>query len=392
MADEKYAKIQAKLDKGEALNKEELKDVMSQPGADSEGADEVDWDKVTGGEDEGKGDEGKSVSGKNTKDDSGKTDEGGEASGDKTDKDVDGGSRSKEVPGSGQKLNPFQQREKDRIEKVAHKEELRDELARIERGEKPRFNEEPGQYSNREKAYFQEVLAERKARQKAELDLETYKFHQVKKQELEKANPVKEKIEEPINIEDDGFVTGADLKKIVQGLRDKPVQDQQQVQPQQVANLKPYLKVCEKAVREKFEDTDEVLELYSKIISDNPVYLKRIGDAMNAGDNAVEVTYNIIKNDPSFDDLIDEAKATVARRNPKPKTPATEKTSQEFEQKEKRVKQNLEKPKTTGNFSGGSETGNEDEITAQDLMNMSDAQFAKIPKAKRTKLLQQFGM
>jgi len=356
--------IQEKVSKGEALSADETRAIMSSTDNMSvvpDGEDEVDWDKT--------------IDGEKKKEEEAKPQEN---AGKKEDK-----AREK---------TPADLRREEKEKEYAERKRIQDELDKPH--EERDIVKNASNYDARTKAYFHEMQAERKARQKAEAELDSLKFSIAK----QKGVPAQQAPVQPDPIldgDDDEFISRGEMKKILQqsqaaaNKKDDPTSDF----PQQQIMTNNYIKICEEVTKNKYEDFQDVMDCYGTVIGNldepgNP-YTKKIQNAMNSGENVIEMVYKTIKSDPDFEDAIEKIRAKKAPAQPAVKPDNQEKLRLEAEEKERRVRENKNKARTSGSFNGGGDA--DDGMSMNDILNMSDAAFARLPKDKRSKILKQFG-
>ena len=262
--------------------------------------------------------------------------------------------------------------------------------------DKPEGQEDLSAFSKNEKGLFWEMKRERRARQKAEEERDVLRFDKIKRE-----NAPKEEPKEPVmpDIGDDDFVSGKQLKEIVKNLKAPKVPEAPAQNPMSGMQQR-YMAMCDQVARGQYDDYDEVIEAANDILQANPDYTKQLVNAFQKGDNPALVAYHLAKGDPSFDKAITAARIRIDARTPKKKEPPKEEAKKEekpeapkvdeAKEKEKKIEENSNKAKTSGSFGGG-EGGEGAGMTLQDVMDMSDADFAKLPKAKREALLKKYG-
>lgn len=301
--------------------------------------------------------------------------------------------------------------EKKKEERTEEKKEEKKEPERTEAEMRTEFKEmieapyhetdiakNPRSYSVKEKAYFHELRQERKARQRAEHDLEQLKFQNIKEKATAKVEQTETKVTPGIEGDDDEFLTKGELKKTLKQLHAESVKDlpASNTLPPPAFNAN-YVKLCETYARKEYLDYDEVINCWTDIVENNNAYKDELISAINSGLNAAELAYHLIKDDPDFDDTIVKVRAKMNRgktkETPKPSQEDIEKESKrkEAEEKEKRIKENNGKVKTSGNFPSGSGDKDAGDYTLLDIYNMSDADYFKLPRAKRDMLHKKFG-
>lgn len=361
--------IETKIEKGEALSDEETEMFMGGPMEIDEEDEEV-WE----GDDT------------NTdKDVEGKTDEKEE------DSDTDKGDSETETK-SETETEKKEEQEPSKEEVVADtKEETKSEdkldLNSLETElAKPLGTEDLKGFNKKEQAYFWQMRRDRQARQKAEMERDELRFAEAKRKAVEDA---KEKTVETDTTHDpDDFVTFADLQK-----NKEPRKDAQTEPSAEVAWRDQYINMCEGVAKDKFEDYGEVIECADTIVATSPVYQKQVVESMSRGENPAIFMYHLIKSDPEFTKALPIAKARLEAKGIK--TQKVEKTDAAKEEKAKeveaKIEKNVNKPKTSGHHSG-SEAETEKFPTLESISDMSDEEFAAMPKNKRDAILKKYGV
>jgi len=249
-------------------------------------------------------------------------------------------------------------------------------------------------FSDREKAFYFRMRREQRRAQKAEEERDTLRFEKAKEKATEQT---KEEPEDPLKDRDaEDFLTVGDIKKLMQASAKKVPQGPN---PEIEHYRSLYLKKCEERAKEKHEDYDAVLVLADELISGSDANMRKLQDAAMRGDDPAETAYQIIKGDPQFDNLLPIAqaklaalgKAPVKKEEPKQEEPKKETppaVSPEVKKVEDKLKE--EKPKTSVH-AGAAESG-ERELRAETVMVMTSAEWHKLPKDKREALLRKFGV
>jgi len=280
-------------------------------------------------------------------------------------------------------------------------ERLETELA------KPEGKESFEGLTKREVAYFWSMRRDRRARQKAEEDRDAARFTAAKLKKEKEELPKKEEPEEdPLKDlkakDQEDFMTVAEAVKVLEKALKKPAPVKEEAP--KARTLDPvhqkYLQFCENECKANHsEDYDVVMELAPEIINSNDRYVAEVGESIQKGENPAEKVYQLIKQDAEFDKLFPAAEVKVKARKPAEKKP--EKTPEELEKEKKAqaaeaaLEKNKDKTKTTGHAGGESgaaeDSGKVDGYSVDDITNMSDLQFAKLPKKTREKFLQLYG-
>lgn len=379
MSDTKLQDIEAKLQRGEDLSADELKEVMSAPNNDITNSmlapeDDIPEDAFA--------------------DDS-----------DPAPKEEKVAPAKKEAPVPAAK----------EAKKEEKKEEstLDDSLNKLEAElSKPEGQENLEDFNAREKAYFWQMRRDRRAKQKAEADLDAFRLKEVQRRATEdaalKAAPAKEEKTTKDPFEGraaDDMVTVQDLKNLVGALKtESPQKPKEEPAKGQMDVENPFfqagLKSMDREARTELGDQyDEVMECSAEIIQSSPLYQRQIADALVKGENIAKVIFHIIKGDPEFTKVLPVAQARLkaagklkpseGKEDPAPKADDT-KTKEALKAQ---AKLEEKKPKTSVN-SSGSEAGAENKIDGydiNDMIKMSSREFSKIPKKTRDEFLRRFG-
>jgi len=287
--------------------------------------------------------------------------------------------------------------------KIQQAQEANDPFLKIEKElQKPEGQEDLKDFTVREKAYFHQMRRDRKAKQKAEEERDgaLFELSKAKKEPTKKEEPAAAK--DPLEGRDDtDFLTVADVKKILAGAP----KDQSPVTTASfVSNpmVHSFLEKCDAEASGKLADYEEVMALTEEIINTNPAYQKQVVEALMKGDNPAVKIYELIKGDPEFSKLFPVAQTKVKARKSKASETSVKKeepkvkTADELE-KEKKAKeaedaleQNKNKPKTSGHAEG-KEVLEGTDLTIEQIASMSDMEFRKLPKKARQKYLELYG-
>jgi len=386
MADITLESVNAKLEKGEALSKEENKFVMALPPEDADAGNKPATDE---GEEEEKIDWGAA------EDLTGKDKKGEETPEEKKAKEDQAAADKKKADDEAAAAE----------KKKTEEEESKDPLFRIERElQKPEGQENLAEFSDREKAYFYQMRRDRKNRQKAEEERDAALFREIQhknKDETKEEKTDEDPLAELKKKDPTDFLTVKEVVGILEKVT-KPAA-KKEAEPKGAA-IDPvrmkYLKLCDEEARVAHpEDYESVMELTEEIVNTNPTYLKEVAKSIAAGENPAIKTYELIKSDPEFSKLFPAAENKVKARKAGEKK--SEKSPEEIEKERKAqeaqdaLEKNKDKTKTTGHAGGESggadESGKIDGYSVQDIMSMSDLQFAKLPKKTRVKFLEQYG-
>lgn len=378
MADINVAELQKKIEAGEELTAEERQEVMSEPNPDvsnKELAPEDDIKDKDFHEGDGSGD-----------DDAAKKAAEDKATEDKKAAEAKAAEDKKAADEAAKKADDGSL---DRIT-----EEL----------DKPTGQEDLSGLTKREVDLFWAMRRERRNRQKAEEERDGFRFKELKRKQEEEAREKKEQEDaDPFkdrNPED--ILTIKDMRLLLE--QNKKTSKGQSAPFIDVNNpiTRKYLELSEEtAKKEMGEDYDEVMACSDDLISKNEGYLRQVAEAMMQGKNPAIVMYNLIKGDPEFPKALPAAQAKIkaklqAEGKGKTSEPETQKEKEKAEalEKQKKLKENEGKPKTSAHASGADEGkgGDYEGYTVQQLVDMSDAEFAKVPKKVRDKFLKDSGV
>ena len=395
MAEITVETVNAKLEKGEKLTSEETQFVMSLPPENASAGnkaavakeEEIIWPEEAEGE---------------------KTPEGKE-----TEEKVAADKKKTELSERAKKVNLPETATEEEIIAAEKKPATEDPKLDIERLEtelaKPEGQENLEGLTKREAAYFWQMRRDRRARQKAEEDRDAVLFREMQRKNEEEASkkPKEEAVEDPLaelkKRDQDDFMTVSDvvatLEKALKATK-APAKKEAEAPTVNPVQLK-YLELCDNEARINHpEDYDAVMELAPEIVNTNESYVKEVIKAIANKENPAERTYQLIKSDPEFSKLFPAVKIKVearkaAQKKPEAKTPAEIQKEKEAQAAQEALEKNKDKTKTTGHAGGegggAEDTGKIDGYSIEDIFNMSDMQFARLPKKTREKFLQKYG-
>jgi hypothetical protein len=264
---------------------------------------------------------------------------------------------------------------------------------------KPEGGENFVGWSKREQAYYWRMRREQKRATKAEEDRDAALFTLSKIKKEEPAKEPKKEEEDPLKGKDPtDFITVADVQKIL-SVKPKDAAPTGQLDISSPI-VQGYLKSCdEKAAAEK-PDYADTMELTEEIINTNPAYQKQVVEALIKGDNPALKMYELIQADPEYAKLLPAAQVRVQARKkkdpvppaaaPKAKTPEEIQKEKDAKEAEEALERNKNKPKTSGHAEGKDKIEGSD-LTIEQITNMSDREFSKLPKSVRTKYLELYG-
>lgn len=274
---------------------------------------------------------------------------------------------------------------------------------------KPTGQEDLKTFTDREKAYFYQMRRDRTNRQKAEQELAAALFRetQLKKQAPPAAEPNKkaELLDKLKKKDPTDFLTVHEVLALMEE-GTKPAAEPTPTRQDAPRGVDPvqmrYLQLCEKEARNAHsEDFDAVMELADELINNDSQRLVEVAKAAASGENPAEKIYSLIKEHPEFGNLFAaaqvraQAKQTPKSEAPKPAT-APAKTPEQIEQEAKAKKaqadleRNAGKPRTTGHVGANSDRP-AGELSAESISQLSDREFAKLPKHVRDNYLKMYG-
>lgn len=287
------------------------------------------------------------------------------------------------------------QQEADDAAKQAERKKLIEAEA-----EKPIDQAKIEDYSPSERALFFELKKERRKRQDAQAEADTLKFQRAKEEERKRIEREKAELEEeedPFDGKDeDDILTVADVKKLIarnKAKASKPAEKLEDIpdEVQKRANLMQERLWLYEA-KDEHPDVGEITAYADDLLRGDKEAEAEVADVVRRGGNAVLAIYNLIKTHPNFPEIEAKIKAKAgkpaeaapAKKEEKPSAEETAKTNKE---RAERIEKNKEKPKTTG--AGGGSAAVTGEYTIQELLDMPEKEFARLPKDKRDRILQQ---
>lgn len=255
---------------------------------------------------------------------------------------------------------------------------------------KPEGQEDLKQFTDREKAYFHQMRRDRKARQRAEEDRDAALFREIKLKNA-KEEPKIDTEEDPFKDRDPGDLLTIEDYRRLNKKEVKKEEPKQEIKAPAIdidnPTVKNYLAMCDKEAKSQYLDYEEVIELSSEIINNNPAYQQRIAESFTTGKNPAVIMYETIKNDPEFSKLLPVAQTRVkARKAPVVDTEKEKKAQAAQEALEK----NQDKVRTSAH-AGGSESKESGELSVDDILRMPDKEFLKLPKKKRDQIMRLYG-
>jgi hypothetical protein len=252
--------------------------------------------------------------------------------------------------------------------------------------EKPLDEVDIKDYSPTERALFFELRKERRKRQDSQTEADTLKFQKAKedaRKQLERereeaeAKAQEEADSDPFkDLEDDDLLTAGQIKKILAGhkpAKETPAQaeDRERLNKLQSENW------LYKA-RERATDLNSVLPFADELLMNDKDAHAEVEDVVKRGGNPFLATYNLIKAHPRWPEI--EAKI----RGDKSDAGKEEDDARTNKDRADRIEANKRKPVTTGSGGGTATSG---DYSIQELLDMPDEQFGRLPKAQRDKIL-----
>jgi len=255
-------------------------------------------------------------------------------------------------------------------------------------------------YSQRERALFFELKEERQKRQASQREADTLKFNRAKEEarrqiEAEKKAAAEreeaEKETDPFEgVEDDDLLTAGQLKKLLAGKK-KTDTSESKMDPAIERSNKLQMENWILKAQTKLPDVDlqTVTQIADEVLMRNGVRdeaaAAEIDEVVAKGGNPLIATYNYLKAHPKHSKLLEERLENKFREEKG--FPKLEKDEEARTNKERaeRIEANKKKPVTTGSGGGVAASG---EYTVQEILDMSDSEYAKLPKSQRDKILE----
>lgn len=245
--------------------------------------------------------------------------------------------------------------------------------------EKPLDEADLGNYTPRERALFFELRKERRQRQEAQREADTFRFQKAK----EEAKP--EPISDPFDgMEEDDLLTVGQIKKVLDTV--KPKEKPEPGKGVSQGDITQKLVMDNWILRGsiKHPDLPEVLKYADELLKGDIAAIDEVSDVIKKGGNAAVATYNLIKAHPKWLEI--EAKQKGGTVEPEP---AKDDNARINKDRAQRIEDNKKKTVTTGGSGGGAPKSQE--YSYQELLSMPDEDFAALPKAKRDKILEALG-
>lgn len=260
-------------------------------------------------------------------------------------------------------------------------------------------------YTPREKAYFAQMYRDRKMRQKAEAERDQALFRAAKQEQAAKAEPP---APAPVDLlkdkADDDLLTAGELRAILKaGSAPTPTAPPAATSPDPNILQVQYLKLCEKDAKRDRADFDAVMTLCDDLVTNDPAMLEVIAQKTQAGENPAVVIYDLIKGHRDFPLLYPAVEARLAASAPPAEPspsgspsaapvapPALAANATHAQQAEAALEANLHRPKTTAHVAS-QEGKPAPELTLEEVVQMKDSDFARLPKATRARYLRMLG-
>jgi len=311
-------------------------------------------------------------------------------------KEADSEEEKSEEAGSKEEKSEEKEITKDKTE-----EEKEDFFVKLEAAldEKDVKDADLSSFNKRERAYFHRMKREIKARQQAEVEKDQALFREQKLKAQIEHPPAPDMLEELKKRDPNDLLTNEEVVKMME--QRKEAEPKQPEAPKVDNRWMKYLQLSDKEARDTYpDDYDTVMSLTADIVDGNRDYLVQIAASIEAGENPAIKTYELIKADKEFEELLPIAETKILARKSK-ETPAKKEEPKVIspEEKEKEIKakkaedaleSNKSKTKTTGNIASGGDKS-EDDMSLEEYLNMSDSEFAKRPKKERDAILKKFG-
>lgn len=267
--------------------------------------------------------------------------------------------------------------------------------------EKPEGKEDLSGYNDREKAYFWSMRRDRRARQEAERERDEAKFKLTQKIKADADAEAKKKAEADAKeaeslLEgkaDEEPVSVADVKKIITSIKkqmapvDRPFVDVQN------PIVRSYLVQCDKSARETLGgDYEEVVECTQDIVTGNEGYMRQVADAIVKGENPAILIYNLIKGDPAFPTTLPKVQARLKAAGKLPeKSEEDKKKEADALAEQKRLEESQNKARTSAHGTIKDDKSGR-EYTLEEITAMSDREFGNLSKKTREEYLHKYGV
>lgn len=151
--------------------------------------------------------------------------------------------------------------------------------------------------------------------------------------------------------------------------------------------LNRYIAMCDKEASQMSgikDDYVEVMACSEDVINNgrfSGLYQRKIATALNSGQNPALLMYSLIKGDPDFPNAVVRARVVLGSKG-KVKVPDVV-GDKKTKEKEALIAKNKKKIKTTAHQKGTGESGDDQDLTAQQLARMSDEDYQALPKKDR---------
>lgn len=239
--------------------------------------------------------------------------------------------------------------------------------------EKAEGQEDLRGYSSRERALFFDLRRQRRRAQSAEEERDRLRFEKVL--EEREARKVEEEPDDEPADDDEGLITRADAKRMVEEAVGKATEVQQsEIRRQQNAMA---IRVWTQEAQNKADDDFEaIINQADDYLKDNKDAEEEVKAALMNGGNPVLTTYNLLKAHPQYREMLKKA-------GYKPKQNIHAERAQ-------RMKENENKTRTTG--AAGATGEGAGGYTVAEIRAMSPEEFAALPVKTRDKILRTFGV
>lgn len=287
-------------------------------------------------------------------------------------------------------------KEKEAAETAAKEAERKKEIEAD--AEKPIDQVDIEKYTPRERGLFFEARKERKKRQDVELERDTLKFQRAKDDakalvERERAEAEARAKEEAENdpfkgMEDDDLLTAGQLKKLLATRKQTETgKESPELQKERLRAVNLQSEVWIMRAQSKIPDAVEICNVGGPLLDleNDKVARAEVEDAVAKGGNPVIATVNYIKAHPKWPEIEAKLKAKTVLTEDEKKKAEADKTNKE---RAERIEANKKKPVTTGSGGGAPASG---EYSIQEILDMPDAEYQKLPKAQREKILETLG-
>jgi hypothetical protein len=289
-------------------------------------------------------------------------------------------------------------KEKEAAEEAAAKEAERKKLIEAEAA-KPLDEADITNFSQRERAIFFELKEERIKRQNAQREADTLKFQKAKEETRRQIEAEKEaeaerlKAEEAADpfkgLEDGDLPTVGQIRELLAKQKKtrttEPNVEEQRKENQRVSDLQSKVWILE--AQSKMADAVEICNVGGEHLDllHDAIAAAAVKEVVDKGGNPVIATVNYLKSHPKWPEIEAKLKAKAGGSVKSEEEKAKQEEARINQERADRIEKNKKKPVTTGSGGGSSAAG---EYTVQEILDMSDEDYSKLPKSQRDKILE----